>query len=74
MRMTSLGVENPAGPLLLQFHDHQAQCPVLAPDAVRFLAAQWTGTVPLTVLSPESRGGVRADRYEQQDQQRGVRP
>lgn len=36
------------------------------PEAARLLAEQWTGAEPLTVLSPESRGGVRADRYEQQ--------
>lgn len=39
--------------------------PVLSwrPEAVRALAAQWTGDQPLTVLRPESRHGERADRY-----------
>ncbi|MFJ2568927.1 nucleoside 2-deoxyribosyltransferase domain-containing protein [Streptomyces halstedii] len=36
------------------------------PAAVEALAAQWTGEQPLTVLSPESRDGRRAARYEDQ--------
>ena len=36
------------------------------PAAVDEVAAQWTGSRPLTVLSPESRGGERAARYEDQ--------
>lgn len=39
--------------------------PSWRPQAVQELADLWTGG-PLTVLSPESRGGVRADRYEDQ--------
>ncbi|WP_344667036.1 hypothetical protein [Catenulispora yoronensis] len=34
--------------------------------AVELLAARWTGPGTLTVLSPESRGGVRAERYDDQ--------
>lgn len=36
------------------------------PEAVCALAEQWTGDRQLTVLSPESRHGERADRYETQ--------
>ncbi|WP_443055834.1 nucleoside 2-deoxyribosyltransferase domain-containing protein [Streptomyces sp. NBC_00690] len=36
------------------------------PAATTELAAQWTGPQPLTVLSPESRGGVRAAHYDDQ--------
>lgn len=36
------------------------------PDAVAEIQRQWPGTETLTVLSPESRGGIRADRYEDQ--------
>ncbi|MFJ1900522.1 nucleoside 2-deoxyribosyltransferase domain-containing protein [Streptomyces sp. NPDC088115] len=36
------------------------------PAAVTELARQWTGEQPLTVLSPESRGGERADHYDDQ--------
>ncbi|MEV7471534.1 nucleoside 2-deoxyribosyltransferase domain-containing protein [Streptomyces kronopolitis] len=36
------------------------------PAAARALAAQWQGDRLLTVLSPESRHGERADRYETQ--------
>jgi hypothetical protein len=42
--------------------------PSWRPDAVDNLEAQWSGEQPLTVLSPESRGGVRAVRYEDQFQ------
>ncbi len=40
--------------------------PSWRPDAVQALADAWTGTEPLVVLSPESRGGVRAERYGEQ--------
>ncbi|MCO1574587.1 nucleoside 2-deoxyribosyltransferase domain-containing protein [Crossiella sp. SN42] len=40
--------------------------PSWRPDAVAELAAQWRGAGALAVLSPESRGGVRAERYEDQ--------
>ncbi|MFJ2591026.1 nucleoside 2-deoxyribosyltransferase domain-containing protein [Streptomyces sp. NPDC087538] len=46
--------------------DKSAPVPSWRPDAVRALAEQWTGDRPLTVLSPESRHGLRADRYETQ--------
>lgn len=36
------------------------------PEAAAELAARWTGAGPLVVLSPESRHGVRADRYTDQ--------
>ncbi|MGD6765953.1 HIT domain-containing protein [Streptomyces sp. BH097] len=36
------------------------------PAAVAELAAQWTDEHPLTVLSPESRGGKRAQHYDDQ--------
>jgi hypothetical protein len=36
------------------------------PAAVEQLAARWTGTRPLTVLVPESRGGRRAEHYDDQ--------
>ncbi|WP_430625868.1 nucleoside 2-deoxyribosyltransferase domain-containing protein [Streptomyces sp. NBC_01264] len=40
--------------------------PSWRPDAMRALAEQWTDPRTLTVLSPESRNGDRADRYETQ--------
>lgn len=40
--------------------------PSWRPFAIDHLQRQWTGDDPLIVLSPESRGGVRADRYEDQ--------
>ncbi len=40
--------------------------PSWRPAAQQALAAAWQGSEPLTVLSPESRGGVRAERYEDQ--------
>ncbi|WP_331759935.1 nucleoside 2-deoxyribosyltransferase domain-containing protein (plasmid) [Streptomyces sp. NBC_01525] len=46
--------------------DRSAPVPSWRPEAARALAAQWTGDQPLTVLSPESRNGKRADRYETQ--------
>lgn len=42
------------------------QVPSWRPAAVESLAAQWTGPGPLTVLTPESRGGVRARHYDDQ--------
>ncbi|MGA4980021.1 nucleoside 2-deoxyribosyltransferase domain-containing protein [Streptomyces cinereoruber] len=36
------------------------------PAAVEALAEQWTGPGPLTVLTPESRGGKRAAHYDDQ--------
>ncbi|GGX40541.1 nucleoside 2-deoxyribosyltransferase domain-containing protein [Streptomyces noursei] len=36
------------------------------PAALEELAAQWTGEQPLTVLTPESRGGKRAKCYDDQ--------
>ncbi|MCI2422874.1 HIT domain-containing protein [Saccharopolyspora sp. K220] len=36
------------------------------PAAIRELTAQWTGAEPLTVLSPESRDGKRAEHYDDQ--------
>jgi Nucleoside 2-deoxyribosyltransferase like len=39
--------------------------PSWRPAAVQELAAQWSGG-PLTVLSPESRGGKRAEHYDDQ--------
>ncbi|MFJ4879923.1 nucleoside 2-deoxyribosyltransferase domain-containing protein [Streptomyces sp. NPDC088745] len=44
----------------------KASVPSWRPAAAETLAAQWTGAQPLTVLSPESRHGQRADRYETQ--------
>jgi diadenosine tetraphosphate (Ap4A) HIT family hydrolase len=46
--------------------DARAPVPSWRPDAIAALAEQWTGAEPLIVLSPESRGGVPADRYEDQ--------
>lgn len=42
------------------------EVPSWRPAAMRELAAQWTGARPLTVLSPESRGGKRAAHYDDQ--------
>lgn len=36
------------------------------PAAIEQLAARWTGAEPLTVLTPESRGGKRAEHYDDQ--------
>jgi hypothetical protein len=36
------------------------------PAALAEAAAQWDGPAPLTVLSPESRGGARARHYDDQ--------
>lgn len=48
-----------AGPTPAQGSD----TPSWRPDAVRALADAWTGSAPLVMLSPESRRGVRAERY-----------
>ncbi|GAA2509394.1 hypothetical protein GCM10010406_52290 [Streptomyces thermolineatus] len=45
---------------------HKGAVPSWRPAAVQVLAARWAGQQPLTVLSPESRNGRRADRYEDQ--------
>ncbi|MFE7675792.1 nucleoside 2-deoxyribosyltransferase domain-containing protein [Streptomyces albidoflavus] len=46
--------------------DKSAPVPSWRPEATRLLGERWTGQTPLTVLSPESRNGERADRYETQ--------
>ena len=46
--------------------DKSEPAPSWRPEATRALAARWTGGQPLAVLSPESRHGERADRYETQ--------
>ncbi|MGH3608456.1 MAG: nucleoside 2-deoxyribosyltransferase domain-containing protein [Pseudonocardiaceae bacterium] len=38
------------------------------PAALAELTAAWAGSAPLTVLTPESRGGVRAAHYDHQFQ------
>jgi len=42
------------------------EVPSWRPAAIEELAAQWAGTETLTVLTPESRGGVRAAHYDDQ--------
>ncbi|MEU4080422.1 nucleoside 2-deoxyribosyltransferase domain-containing protein [Streptomyces venezuelae] len=59
----------PAGPSVFlagPTPDKSAPVPSWRPEAVRLLSEQWTGEQPLAVLSPESRNGERADRYETQ--------
>ncbi len=59
----------PAGPRVFlagPTPDKSAPVPSWRPEAARLLARQWTGEQPLTVLSPESRHGERAERYEDQ--------
>ncbi|MCY0944753.1 nucleoside 2-deoxyribosyltransferase domain-containing protein [Streptomyces antarcticus] len=59
----------PAGPSVFlagPTPDKSNPVPSRRPDALRALAEQWTGPQTLTVLSPESRNGDRADRYETQ--------
>ncbi|MFE2943424.1 nucleoside 2-deoxyribosyltransferase domain-containing protein [Streptomyces sp. NPDC059255] len=46
--------------------DKSTPVPSWRPDAAQLLAEQWTGAQPLAVLTPESRNGQRADRYETQ--------
>jgi len=43
--------------------DRSAPVPSWRPEATRILGELWTGRTPLSVLSPESRNGLRADRY-----------
>lgn len=40
--------------------------PSWRPDAIAAIEAAWTGARPLTVLTPESRGGKRAAEYHDQ--------
>ena len=40
--------------------------PSWRPAAIEAIRGRWCGPGPLTVLTPESRGGVRAARYEDQ--------
>ncbi|MFD5899640.1 nucleoside 2-deoxyribosyltransferase domain-containing protein [Streptomyces sp. NPDC060366] len=40
--------------------------PSWRPAAIEELAARWSGEQPLTVLTPESRGGIRAKHYDDQ--------
>ncbi|MER6391517.1 nucleoside 2-deoxyribosyltransferase domain-containing protein [Streptomyces sp. NPDC001523] len=40
--------------------------PSWRPDAIGELTTQWTDRQPLTVLNPESRGGVQAAHYDDQ--------
>ncbi|MFD3544831.1 nucleoside 2-deoxyribosyltransferase domain-containing protein [Streptomyces sp. NPDC058655] len=40
--------------------------PSWRPDAIGELTAQWTGRQRLSVLTPESRGGIRAAHYDEQ--------
>lgn len=40
--------------------------PSWRPAAIEALAGEWTGPGPLTVLTPESRGGIRAAHYDDQ--------
>ncbi|GAA2587775.1 nucleoside 2-deoxyribosyltransferase domain-containing protein [Actinomadura fulvescens] len=42
------------------------EVPSWRPAAIEALAAQWTGPEPLTVLTPESRDGIRAAHYDDQ--------
>ncbi|MGW9439611.1 nucleoside 2-deoxyribosyltransferase domain-containing protein [Streptomyces sp. NPDC055607] len=59
----------PAGPKVFlagPTPDKSAPVPSWRPEALALITAQWTGPEPLTVLSPESRDGVRAERYEHQ--------
>ncbi len=46
--------------------DKSNPVPSWRPEALRALTEQWTGPQALTVLSPESRNGDRAERYETQ--------
>lgn len=46
--------------------DKSRPVPSWRPEALDLLGQLWTGPEPLTVLSPESRNGKRAERYEHQ--------
>ncbi|MFD4577635.1 nucleoside 2-deoxyribosyltransferase domain-containing protein [Streptomyces sp. NPDC058417] len=67
----------PAGPKVFlagPTPDKSAPVPSWRPEALALIAAQWTGPQPLTVLTPESRDGVRAACYEHQvDWETGAR-
>lgn len=59
----------PAGPSVFlagPTPDKSNPIPSWRPTALKILADEWVGPRTLTVLSPESRNGVRADRYETQ--------
>jgi hypothetical protein len=59
----------PAGPKVFlagPTPDKSAPVPSWRPEALDLITARWTGPEPLTVLTPESRNGVRAERYEHQ--------
>lgn len=59
----------PAGPSVFlagPTPDRSTPVPSWRPAAIEALVAQWVGPQSLTVLSPESRNGQRADRYEDQ--------
>ncbi|MFE4857337.1 nucleoside 2-deoxyribosyltransferase domain-containing protein [Streptomyces sp. NPDC056670] len=59
----------PAGPRVFlagPTPDRSEPVPSWRPDALALIDAQWTDLEPLTVLSPESRDGIRAGRYEDQ--------
>lgn len=45
---------------------HSPAVPSWRPAAIEALGREWTGAEPLTVLSPESRHGIRAEVYGQQ--------
>jgi hypothetical protein len=46
--------------------DRSAPVPFWRPKALDLITVRWAGAQPLTVLTPESRCGVRAERYENQ--------
>ncbi|MFH9958983.1 nucleoside 2-deoxyribosyltransferase domain-containing protein [Streptomyces roseolus] len=59
----------PAGPKMFlagPTPDKSTPVPSWRPEALTLITAQWTGPDPLTVLTPESRDGIRAERYEHQ--------
>ncbi|MEW1551325.1 nucleoside 2-deoxyribosyltransferase domain-containing protein [Streptomyces tsukubensis] len=59
----------PAGPSVFlagPTPDKRTPVPSWRPAALAALTAQWTGPGPLVVLTPESRNGARAERYEDQ--------
>jgi hypothetical protein len=59
----------PAGPKVFlagPTPDKRAPVPSWRPEALNLITVQWTDPHPLTVLTPESRDGVRAERYEHQ--------
>jgi len=59
----------PAGPSVFlagPTPDTSTPVPSWRPEALTLITAQWTGPEQLTVLTPESRDGIRAERYEHQ--------